>query len=442
MPPSRRSSGRIGSASGAGRVVLIERIEGDDGSHMRRRAEWDAEGVLPLAVPDDPRGLRYFRRWERELSAGHLVAGHLRELPAEERVLLEADGVGSIVVTPITVAAGGGATSATTTPTRSATGPDRSSTRCAPPPESSARRSGRPRSAGRSIDATASWRPLRAAAPLLVATNRIEDGLSPLLEIDARGRRGALRVGVPDRPRGRRPPHPRADRARRPARDRVQRRRPLTGDGVARLLAEGRAQTYDLFVDPEGAREAMRRLGVGSWVFVPVIVEDRLRGAIGLDSVENRPWTDGEVIALQVAAAAIAAAILREATEERLRQAAKMEAVGRVAGSLAHDFGNLLSVVRGWSELLLAESLDDHVRDGRRGDPAGERPRGRPGPRPAHLQPDALGPDPAGRPRGARRSRRADARPHGRVRRSRSRSTRIRRCRPPSPIPRSSSTPS
>ena len=41
-----------------------------------------------------------------------------------------------------------------------------------------------------------------------------------------------------------------------------------------------------------------------------------------------------------------------------------MEAVGRVAGSLAHDFGNLLSVVRGWSELLLAESLDDHVRDG------------------------------------------------------------------------------
>jgi len=29
---------RVGSASGAGRVVLIERIEGDDGSHMRRRA--------------------------------------------------------------------------------------------------------------------------------------------------------------------------------------------------------------------------------------------------------------------------------------------------------------------------------------------------------------------------------------------------------------------
>src|SRR4029079_11587542 len=97
---------RIGTASGAGRVVLIERVRGEDGSHMRPRAEWDAEGVLPLAATDDLRGVPYFARWERELAAGHLVAGRLRAMPDDERVLLEADGVGSIVVTPLTAPRG------------------------------------------------------------------------------------------------------------------------------------------------------------------------------------------------------------------------------------------------------------------------------------------------------------------------------------------------
>lgn len=53
-----------------------------------------------------------------------------------------------------------------------------------------------------------------------------------------------------------------------------------------------------------------------------------------------------------------------EAVEDKLRQSARMEAVGRLAGGLAHDFNNLLSIVLSYSEILAGQlTAGDPIRE-------------------------------------------------------------------------------
>ena len=108
--------------------------------------------------------------------------------------------------------------------------------------------------------------------------------------------------------------------------------------------AAAREQLLAHGVAPPWEKEYFRKDGSR----VPVLVgaatlDGTKRISLSIDLTERRQAEAGRTRAEEA---------LRQ-SEEQLRQAQKMEAVGRLAGGVAHDFNNVLSVVMSYGELIL-----------------------------------------------------------------------------------------
>ncbi len=98
----------LGQVSGASRVYIFENQYDNscaDGIQllMSQRAEWCAAGIQPEIDNPDLQNLSYadfFPRWAQMLARGEIVAGIVANFPESERVILEPQGILSILVLP------------------------------------------------------------------------------------------------------------------------------------------------------------------------------------------------------------------------------------------------------------------------------------------------------------------------------------------------------
>lgn len=119
---------------------------------------------------------------------------------------------------------------------------------------------------------------------------------------------------------------------------------------------------------PDGEeKEALARAGVRSLLSIPMDMAGAYPGAVILRHDRPRAWGKDDIALLRTVAEVFANALIRERSEaerddlqSRLNRSQRLEAIGTLAGGIAHEFNNILGAIRGYGEMassvLLKES--------------------------------------------------------------------------------------
>lgn len=319
----------LGAASEVCRAYIFENHRGDDGALLTsQRHEWVAPGVSPQignpALQNVPWRASGFGRWETTLSRGDVICGNVATFPDAERHLLEVQDIRSLAVVPVFAA-------------RQWWG-----------------LIGFDECRHERAWSAAEIELLRAAASTLGAAISRE----------------------------------RTEQSVRESEERYRTLVESLADGVS-LVADEKIVYASPSLGRIFGRPADEIIGRNLFEFMPQEAADKIRQRTAAIMAGQQPppttyettRADGTRAYLEVfstgiryAGAPAVLSVVRDITErrraaeeqaclrEQLCEAQKMQAVGQVAAGLAHDFGNLLAVVRSGLRTLQGEKLSPSAR--------------------------------------------------------------------------------
>lgn len=151
------------------------------------------------------------------------------------------------------------------------------------------------------------------------------------------------------------------------------------GQGLAaEVLASGEVVACPDITTRGRVEEVLRALGTGACLVVPLPAGGETVGLLYIGDPRPRAFSRAEIDAGRTLAALIGTAVtalraeraIREerdqalSSRERIVQSEKARALAEMAGGIAHEFNNILAIILGKTQLMLARAPEESIREG------------------------------------------------------------------------------